>query len=199
MGEGSSSRRRSRSPKAHRDRDKSHRHSSKRSSKHRKTEVDAEEDVWVEKAVGPRESVANAPTSASLDLTSSAPSSRQQPPILPTDAPAATTISRDSWTLGEPRDAGGNTSSAASLPHEQQLDAHALRDNGATFSVRAPTRRDLGLGAEDLTDGFGQGDVGNTTGANADYFGSLGSRREKAPRPDKPDPEKVRVPTSQLD
>lgn len=130
--------------------------SERRESKKRRRK-DEDEYEWTEKAV---ETI---PSAASLDLTSQAQASTSQPPVLPSDAPVATTIGRDDWMLNS--------------------DAHALRDGG-TFVARAPTRRDVGLGAVDMTEGFGEGD------GSGDYFADLGSVRSKAPRADKADPEK---------
>lgn len=56
-----------------------------------------------------------------------------------------------------------------------------------------PERREWGTREkEDFTEGFGEGDTAGVMGG--DYFASLGSKREKKPKDDAPNPEKVHPP-----
>lgn len=53
---------------------------------------------------------------------------------------------------------------------------------------------DVDAGQESYTEDYGEAPSNSRTGAGGvDFFSSLGTEKKKAPRPDKPDPEKVCV------
>jgi len=55
-----------------------------------------------------------------------------------------------------------------------------------------PRNRELVDDDESFTEDYGELSGGSRTlGGGVDFFSSLGTERKKAPRPDKPDPEKV--------
>ena len=55
-----------------------------------------------------------------------------------------------------------------------------------------PPNRELVNDDESFTEDYGELFGGSRTlGGGVDFFSSLGTERKKAPRPDKPDPEKV--------
>jgi len=55
-----------------------------------------------------------------------------------------------------------------------------------------PQNRELFNDAESFTEDYGELSGGSRKlGGGVDFFSSLGTERKKAPRPDKPDPEKV--------
>lgn len=85
-------------------------------------------------------------------------------------------------------------------------DPSATKDHqyqrSATFEVGSiPTRVTIGLGADDMTQGYGMNENGTNSGldvpAGEDFFTSLGKERIKA-IVEKPDPEKVKMSSREL-
>ena len=142
------------------------------------------EDMWVEKNIdrdGEKASkvhafemalshgttkpiAADIPTAESLKLTSHA-QSRPDDPSPPRAVVTESSLTRDDWML-EP-----STSSAAPL----------------TMS-----RLQLDGGDESLTDGYGEPSASSRTlEGGVDFFSSLGKEKERKPKPDLPNPDKV--------
>ena len=64
----------------------------------------------------------------------------------------------------------------------------------STSSVEPPamSRPQLDGGDESLTDGYGEPSTSaRTLGGGIDFFSSLGKEKERKPKPDKPNPDKV--------
>ena len=104
------------------------------------------------------------PTVESLKLTSHA-YSKPNDPSLPRAVVAESSIKRDDWML-EP----------------------------STSSVTPPvmSRPQLDGGDESLTDGYGEPSTSTRTlGGGVDFFSSLGKEKERKPKPDIPNPDKV--------
>lgn len=104
------------------------------------------------------------PTAESLKLTSRA-YSKPEDPSPPTAVVAESSLKRDDWML-EP----------------------------STSSVESPamSRSRLDGGDESLTDGYGEPSTSaRTLGGGIDFFSGLGKERERKPKPDLPNPDKV--------
>lgn len=106
------------------------------------------------------------PTSESLKLTSHTVAGSSDPPLPPSVA-SETALKRDEWMLMPP--------SAPSVPED--------------------TSRLEPLGREEsYAEGYGEPSQNvRTTAGNVDFFSSLGTEKKKKPKPDVPDPDKVRI------
>lgn len=160
------------------------------------------------------------PTSAALSLTSHAPPSHSTDPapLLP-DAPTVTQLKRDDWMLSEPQAEGGNTAflppSRVRQPHGD-LRAEGVRDDQdelqkqssrpkASARERIPLvggEVDAPAGDRGLTDGYGEESAAGldrrALGGGVDFFSSLGKERERKPKEEKPDPEKLKISKREL-
>ncbi|KAH7890545.1 CwfJ C-terminus 1-domain-containing protein-like protein [Phlebopus sp. FC_14] len=177
------------SSKHKRSREKDHEHKSKkkhRSShesrkKHKSIHITDDDpnddDMWVEKNIdldGERLLATDIPTAESLKLTSRAEASKSDPD-LPPSLKTESQLQRDEWMLLPP--SGTSEASSSSRPLARQL----------------PT------GDESLTEGYGEPAAsGRTLGGGVDFFSSLGTERQRKPRPDKPDADKPKVSSREL-
>ncbi|KAI0279233.1 CwfJ C-terminus 1-domain-containing protein-like protein [Russula aff. rugulosa BPL654] len=127
------------------------------------------EDMWVEKNIdrdGEKPIAADIPTAESLKLTSHA-QSKPDDPSLPRAVVAESSLKRENWML-EP-----STSSAA---------------------PQTMSRPQLDGGDESLTDGYGEPSASSRNlGGGIDFFLSLGKEKERKPKPDLPNPDKLHV------
>ncbi|KAF8500903.1 CwfJ C-terminus 1-domain-containing protein-like protein [Russula emetica] len=132
------------------------------------------EDMWVEKNIdrdGEKPIAADIPTAESLKLTSHA-QSKPDDPSPPRAVVAESSLKRDDWML-EP-----STSSA----------------NPPTMS-----RPQLDGGDESLTDGYGELSASSRDlGGGIDFFSSIGKEKERKPKPDLPNPDKLHVSSKEL-
>ncbi|EIW81316.1 hypothetical protein CONPUDRAFT_104609 [Coniophora puteana RWD-64-598 SS2] len=133
--------------------------------------------MWVEKNIdmdGQHVVAKDIPTAESLNLTSHV-SQPDGGAALPPTTKAGTELKRDEWMLLPP--SGSNQpSQSASRPLAQQL----------------PTADDS------LTEDYGDTPEGaRTLGGGVDFFASLG-KEHKRKQPDKPDPEKIKVSSREL-
>jgi len=107
---------------------------------------------------------ADIPTAESLKLTSRA-HSKPEDPSPPTAIVAESSLKRDDWML-EP----------------------------STSSIESPatSRPQFDGGDESLTDGYGEPSTSaRTLGGGVDFFASLGKEKERKPKPEQPNPDKV--------
>lgn len=107
---------------------------------------------------------ADIPSAETLKLTSRA-HSKPEDPSPPKAVVAESSLKRDDWML-EP----------------------------STSSVESPamSRHQLEGGDEALTDGYGEPSTSaRTLGGGIDFFASLGKEKERKPKPDLPNPDKV--------
>jgi len=112
----------------------------------------------------PKPLATDIPTAESLKLTSRA-QSKPDDPSPPKPVVAESSLKRDDWML-EP-----STSSVAS-PEVSRLQVEA--------------------GDESLTDGYGEPSTSSRTlGGGIDFFSNLGKEKERKPKPDLPNPDKV--------
>ncbi|KAH9080441.1 CwfJ C-terminus 1-domain-containing protein-like protein [Lactarius deliciosus] len=136
--------------------------------------VDDDEDEWVEKNIdldGDKPLATDIPTAESLKLTSRAYPTSDDPP-LPKVVPTESSLKRDDWMLEPP--AG---SSASPVVRDPRLEG----------------------GDESLTEGYGEQPTGaRALGGGVDFFSSLGKERERKPKPDLPDPDKLHVSSKEL-
>ncbi|KAH9980197.1 CwfJ C-terminus 1-domain-containing protein-like protein [Lactifluus volemus] len=132
------------------------------------------EDMWVEKNVDTVEEkslTTDIPTAESLKLTSSAlPKSDDPPP--PKAVIAESSLKRDDWMLEASIDSAA--SPVTSHPRPEAAD-------------------------ESLTEGYGEPSTSaRTLGGGIDFFSSLGKEREKKPKPDLPNPDKLHISSKEL-
>jgi hypothetical protein len=108
---------------------------------------------------------ADIPTAESLKLTSRA-HSKPEDPSPPKAIVAESSLKRDDWML-EP----------------------------STSSIESPaiSRHQFEAGDESLTDGYGEPSTSaRTLGGGIDFFSSLGKEKERKPKTDLPNPDKVK-------
>ena len=104
------------------------------------------------------------PTAESLKLTSRA-DSKPEDPSPPTAVVTESSLKRDDWML-EP--------------------------SASSFESPAMSRSRLDGGDESLTDGYGEPSTSaRTLGGGIDFFSDLGKERERKPKPELPNPDKV--------
>ncbi|KAN0123487.1 Protein similar to CwfJ C-terminus 1 domain containing protein [Russula decolorans] len=132
------------------------------------------EDMWVEKNIdrdGEKPIAADIPTAESLKLTSHA-QSKPDDPSPPRAVVAESSLKRDDWMLE------ASTSSAVPpMMSRPQLDG----------------------GDESLTDGYGEPSTSSRDlGGGIDFFSSLGKEKERKPKPDVPNPDKLHVSSKEL-
>jgi hypothetical protein len=119
---------------------------------------------WLSLMAIPKPIAADIPTAESLKLTSHA-YSKPDDPSPPRAVVAESSLKRDDWML-EP----------------------------STSSVAPPamSRPQLEGGDETLTDGYGEPSTSTRTlGGGIDFFSNLGKERERKPKPEVPNPDKV--------
>ncbi|KAI0057848.1 hypothetical protein BV25DRAFT_1841423 [Artomyces pyxidatus] len=130
-----------------------------------------DEDAWVEKNIdmdGEKPLATDIPTAESLTLTSRAFSRPGDAP-LPPSLHSESSLKRDEWML-----------------------------DPSTATTSAP-RAALPAGDEGLTEGYGESSQGaRTLGGGVDFFSSLGTERQKKPRPEKPNPDKLHISSKEL-
>lgn len=108
---------------------------------------------------------ADIPTAESLKLTSHA-YSKPDDPSPPRAVVAESSLKRDDWMLEQP----STSSSTPPVMPSPQLEG----------------------GDESLTDGYGEPSTSSRTlGGGIDFFSGLGKERERKPKPDLPNPDKV--------
>ncbi|KAI5122459.1 hypothetical protein M0805_008770 [Coniferiporia weirii] len=143
--------------------------------------------MWVEKNIdmdGENPLATGIPTAESLNLTSHATASPNDPP-LPKTRPAESKLVRDEWMMLPP--------SAVSVPAPDLPSASASAPGPSSSRLQIPT------GTESLTEDYGE-PVQNTRtmGGGVDFFSSLGTERKKKIREDRPDPEKPKISSMEL-
>ncbi|KAJ8080393.1 Pre-mRNA-splicing factor cwf19 [Marasmius tenuissimus] len=137
-----------------------------------------DEGMWVEKNIdmdGERVLATDIPTADSLTLTSRA--TQESGVSLPPSLSTETSLKRDDWML--PPGASSSSDPADRAP--------------SSALPRIPMEDDS------LTEGYGETSKGSRTlGGDVDFFSSMGTERQKKPRPDRPDPEKPKVSSREL-
>ncbi|KAG1879104.1 CwfJ C-terminus 1-domain-containing protein-like protein [Suillus subluteus] len=175
--------------KRSRDKDE-HKSKKKRKSEHkshkRKSHTEAvnitdddanDDDMWVEKNIdndGERLLATDIPTAESLKITTHATAGEADPP-LPPSLTTETRLQRDEWMLmpsgGVAEPLNSSRSSARGLP----------------------------TGGETITEDYGETSSSQRTPAGGvDFFSSLGTERKRPPRPDKPDPDKIKISSKEI-
>ncbi|KAF8967089.1 CwfJ C-terminus 1-domain-containing protein-like protein [Flammula alnicola] len=133
-----------------------------------------DEGMWVEKDIGmdgERVLATDIPTAESLKLTSTAEADESSPP-LPHATNTESVLTRDEWmTL---------PLSTPALPVDVRPQKPLMDEDSYMEEYGEPS-----------------GDA-RTLGGGVDFFSSLGTERKKAPRPDKPDPEKPKISSKEL-
>ncbi|EJC97994.1 uncharacterized protein FOMMEDRAFT_129928 [Fomitiporia mediterranea MF3/22] len=133
--------------------------------------------MWVEKNIdmdGENPVATDIPTAESLKLKSHATASPDDPP-LPSTRPAETKLIRDEWMLLPPSSVSVPTPAAGSS------------------RIQIPT------GNESLTEDYGEPvENGRTLGGGVDFFSNLGTERKRKQKEDRPDPEKQKVSSREL-
>ncbi|KAF9454844.1 hypothetical protein P691DRAFT_770356 [Macrolepiota fuliginosa MF-IS2] len=135
---------------------------------------DADEDMWVEKNIdmdGERVLATNIPTAESLNITSTATESPSDP-SLPPATKSESKLQRDEWMLLPP--------SIPTIP----------------ISALPPGRPTID--DESLTEDYGESSSNaRNLGGGVDFFSSLGTQHKKK-QPNKPDPDKPKVSSREL-
>ncbi|KAH8114621.1 CwfJ C-terminus 1-domain-containing protein-like protein [Phellopilus nigrolimitatus] len=184
--------------KRHHDKDKDGEHKSKKRSKHDKDDDrhrdehrpkkrhdkkvkiiddDPDEAMWVEKNIdmdGENPLATDIPSVESLKLKSHANVSANDPP-LPRTGPAESKLVRDEWMMLPP--------SAVSVPAAEP----------SSSKLQIPT------GDESFTEDYGEPTQdARTMGGGVDFFSNLGTERKKKKTEDRPDPEKFKISSKEL-
>lgn len=127
------------------------------------------------------------PTSESMKLQSHPkPTYSNDPVPLPPSAAALTSLKRDEWMLSQPQ---ASSDAVGTVMGSEGRSSHAdLRADGVKDEV------DLGRQGEEN----GSASTAEPTTNEDDFFANLGQQRVKQPKEDKPDPEKLRVSSREL-
>ncbi|KAL5520023.1 hypothetical protein ACEPAG_1683 [Sanghuangporus baumii] len=158
--------------------DKEDRPRRKRQDKHVEViDEDPDEEMWIEKNIdmGGEDPVAkDIPTAESLKLKTHATASPDDPP-LPPSLPAETKLVRDEWMLLPP--------SLVNVPTAES----------SSSKLQIPT------GNESLTEDYGEpAQNARAMGGGVDFFSSLGTERKRKQREEKPDPDKMKLSSKEL-
>ncbi|KAG1837591.1 CwfJ C-terminus 1-domain-containing protein-like protein [Suillus tomentosus] len=133
--------------------------------------------MWVEKNIdndGERLLATDIPTAESLKITSHA-TAREADPSLSPNLTTETRLQRDEWML--------MPSSGIAEP----------------LNSSRPSAQGLPTGDETFTEDYGEFSSSQRTPAGGvDFFSSLGTERKRPPRPDKADPDKVKISSKEL-
>ncbi|KAL0576052.1 Pre-mRNA-splicing factor cwf19 [Marasmius crinis-equi] len=133
--------------------------------------------MWVEKNIdmdGERVLATDIPTADSLKLTSRATNDSAVPEL--PSRPTESIVKRDDWML--PPGASSSSDVGRRVP---------------------PSIPQIPIEDDSLTEGYGETSRGaRTLGGDVDFFSSMGTERQKKPRPDRPDPEKPVVSSREL-
>ncbi|KAF9534534.1 CwfJ C-terminus 1-domain-containing protein-like protein [Crepidotus variabilis] len=138
---------------------------------------DLEAEVWRDKDLtmdGERVLATDIPTSESLNLTSRAEAMDTDPP-LPSSTTSSSTLKRDDWMM---------------LPNS----APVLPAETSPRRTKIPTDTD-----ESFTEDYGEpSDGARNSSGGVDFFSNLGTERKRAPRPDRVDPDKLKIHAKEL-
>ncbi|PPQ99199.1 hypothetical protein CVT26_014122 [Gymnopilus dilepis] len=167
----------------HRKKDKDKEKKRDRKGEHKMQIVDEDADsqgMWVEKDItmdGERVIATDIPTAEDLNITSTAEDANAPP--LPPPLRTESVLKRDEWMLMPP--------STPTLPMED------------VQTSEPRTRMPMDTGDDPYMDGYGGSSTGSRNlGGGIDFFSSLGTEKKKAPRPEKPDPDKLKISSKEL-
>ncbi|KAG1775819.1 CwfJ C-terminus 1-domain-containing protein-like protein [Suillus placidus] len=163
--------------KKHKSEHKSHKRKSHTEAVHITDDDANDDDMWVEKNIdndGERLLATDIPTAESLKITSHATAGEADPP-LPPNLTTETRLQRDEWML--------------------------MPSGGVAEPLNSsrPSAQGLPTGDETFTEDYGESSSSQRTPARGvDFFSSLGTERKRPPRPDKPDPDKIKISSKEI-
>ncbi|KAG1797728.1 CwfJ C-terminus 1-domain-containing protein-like protein [Suillus plorans] len=165
------------SKKKHKSEHKSHKRKSHTEAVNITDDDANDDDMWVEKNIdndGERLLATDIPTAESLKITSHA-TAGEGDPSLPPNLTTETRLQRDEWML--------MPSSGIAEP----------------LNSSRPSAQGLPTGDKTFTEDYGESSSSQRTPAGGvDFFSSLGTERKRPPRPDKADPDKIKISSKEL-